>query len=69
LARVNVVSSEEREELRKGTGGFMGYCSYVSGKKKFGVEFKTKITDMGSPRNDSVLEVEWCWDNWTTPGE
>jgi hypothetical protein len=35
----------------------MGYCSYVSGKKKFGVEFKTEITDMGSPRNDSVLEV------------
>jgi hypothetical protein len=41
--------------LEKGTGGFVGYCSYVFGKKKFEVELKTEITDMGSPRNDSVL--------------
>jgi hypothetical protein len=55
--------------LEKGTGGFMIYGSYVSGKKKFGVEFKAEISDMRSPRDDSVLEVEWCWGNWTAPGE
>jgi hypothetical protein len=47
----------------------MGYSGNVSGKKKFEVLFKTEITDMRSPRDDSVLEVEWCWDHWMALGE
>ena len=39
----------------------MGYGTSMFGKKEFGVKCETEISDMRFPRDDSVLEVEWCW--------
>jgi hypothetical protein len=47
----------------------MYYRSYMSGKKEFGVKYKTEVTNMSLPRNDSMLEAEWCWGNRTASSE
>jgi hypothetical protein len=41
----------------------------MSGKKKFGVKYDTEVTDMGVPRDDNVLEAEWCWGDGAASGE
>ena len=41
----------------------------MSGKKKFGVEYDTEVTDMGVLRDEGVLEAEWCWDDRSASGE
>jgi len=33
----------------------------MSLKQEFGVEYETKISDLGVPRDYSVLETEGCW--------
>ena len=47
----------------------MGYGSYMFGKKEFGVKCETEISDVRFPRDDSVLEVEWCWGSRTASSE
>ena len=46
--------------MEKSAGGFVGYGSYMFGKKEFGVKCETERSDVRFPRDDSVLEVEWC---------
>jgi hypothetical protein len=41
----------------------------MSGKKEFGVKYDTEVTDMGVPRDDGVLEAEWCWGVRAASGE
>jgi hypothetical protein len=47
----------------------MYYGSYMSGKKEFGVKYETEVMEMILPRDDSVLETEWCWGNRTASSE
>jgi len=64
LGMDNVESRARRgEKLEENTGGLMGYRGYVSCKQKFGVEWKTEISDLCVPQYYSVLEVERCWGN------
>jgi hypothetical protein len=41
------------------------YGSCMSGIKEFGVKYETEVTDLSLPRDDSVLEAEWCWGSRT----
>ena len=47
----------------------MSYGSDVSGKKEFGVKYDIEVSDMGVPRDEGVLETEWCWDDRAASGE
>jgi hypothetical protein len=37
----------------------------MSGKKEFGIKYESEVTDVSLPRDDIVLEAEWCWGNRT----
>jgi len=70
LVRVNVESrARGGEESEKGAGCSVSYGSDVSGKKEFGVKYDTEVSDMGVPRDEGVLEAEWCWDDRAASGE
>ena len=47
----------------------MNYGSDVSGKEEFGVRCDTEVSHMGVPRDEGVLEAEWCWDDLAASGE
>jgi hypothetical protein len=35
-------------------------------EKQFGVELEAKVSDMWTPRDNNVLELEWGWVGRTT---
>ena len=44
----------------------MALCLTVFREKEFGVELEAKVSDMWTPRDDSVLKLEWGWGGRTT---
>ena len=47
----------------------MSDCSDMCGKKEFGVEDDTEVTDVGAPWESRVLKVDWGRDRGTAFGE
>ena len=56
LCKDNVESRARRgKSLEKRAGGFACYCMEMFCEMEFGIEHKTELSDMGTPRNSSIL--------------
>jgi len=55
--------------LEERAGGFACYCVKMFCGKEFGIEYKAEISNMGTPRNSSVLELGQGWSGRTPFGE
>ena len=57
------------EKTEEGTGSSVCYGSDMFGEKEFGVEYNAKVTDVGAPWDDSLMEVDWEKGSKSASGE
>ena len=56
MDKVDSRASRE-EKLQKRAGGFACHCMKMFCEKELGMEYKDQVSNMGTPRDSSVLKL------------